>query len=692
MKVTIGGNRVGSGKKMQAELHNYYRSTHNLSQKFASTMASGVLYPALCEIAMRGDSFDIDLSADIRTIPTIGPLFGSYKLQLDVYQCPIRLYQGILHNNPLAIGLRMDQVKLPKLKVTSQVKNGEEGAEFNESSLLRYLGMTGLGTSAQTQSANTIGRYINAIPALAYYDIFKTYYANKQEDNAYVIGVKQTEADITATEMRVNREIYSPPGRGADMESNLYNVNEYSDNDNIVIEFTNLKEFEKQFEDSDLKLVQYNNETTQILTTSWTIKRLKKIQTGESLSGVIDFVHFDYDENSIVISVNHSNITELTSEYNYIFINNWDSIIINEELELNTFELANIDEMRYSLLCANTLGSTFVLDGTTQGTKLPYSTLTAKDNANKSYNTYPLNGLCVKTYQNDIFNNWLNSDWIEGENGINELSKVAVVDGKFSMDALAFAKKLYNMLNRIAISGGTYEDWQDSVYETVKRRQIESPIFLGGMSQEIMFDEIIQTSGGDGEETGTLGTLGGRGKNIGQSQKGGKIHVKCDEACFIIAIVSLTPRVFYSQGNRFYMTELDSLNDLHKPEMDGIGFQDLIGERMAWWDTIIAPGSSTIVHRSKIGKLPAWIEYMTAYDRAYGDFAKEYGKNSLCLLRNYERGETPGTIGDATTYIDPEKFNYSFAYKALDAQNFWCMIGFKIKARRLMSARLIPNV
>lgn len=303
-----------------------------------------------------------------------------------------------------------------------------------------------------------------------------------------------------------------------------------------------------------------------------------------------------------------------------------------------------------------------------------------------------MNGLCVKTYQNDIFNNWLNSDWIEGENGINELSKVAVVDGKFSMDALAFAKKLYNMLNRIAISGGTYEDWQDSVYETVKRRQIESPIFLGGMSQEIMFDEIIQTSGGDGENTGTLGTLGGRGKNIGQSQKGGKIHVKCDEACFIIAIVSLTPRVFYSQGNRFYMTELDSLNDLHKPEMDGIGFQDLIGERMAWWDTIISPNGENIMHRSKIGKLPAWIEYMTAYDRAYGDFAKEYGKNSLCLLRNYERGESAGSIGDATTYIDPEKFNYSFAYKALDAQNFWCMIGFNIKARRLMSARLIPNV
>lgn len=687
MRVTIGGNRVGSGKKMQAELHNYYRSTHNLSQKFASSMASGVLYPALCEIAMRGDSFDIDINADIRTIPTIGPLFGSYKLQVDVYQCPIRLYQGILHNNPLAIGLNMDKVKLPKIKVESSVTNGNEGAEFNESSLLRYLGMTGLGTCADSQTEQTIGRYINAIPALAYYDIFKTYYANKQEDKAFVISANSKNIQIGSKSLEVNGQIYDN-NTGGYYVSTAINKNEFI----LILNFDNLKETYEKKPDLKLTANMYNAGSQDIIEThDYTLKKLYDAAINLKYDYYLNKVDWEEKENRIVIQytlnlqpVNIDTAFELQAYSN--------KVVKYGNLALNAFDLTNIDDMRYSLLCSNTLGTTFVLDGIKEGMKLPYSSLTAKDNNNKSLNTYPLNGLCLKTYQNDIFNNWLNAEWIEGENGINELTKVAVVDGKFSMDALAFAKKLYNMLNRIAISGGTYEDWQDSVYETVKRRQIESPIFLGGMSQEIMFDEIIQTSGGDGEETGTLGTLGGRGKNIGQSQKGGKIHVKCDEACFIMAIVSLTPRVFYSQGNRFYMTELDSLNDLHKPEMDGIGFQDLIGERMAWWDTVITPSSTTIIHRSKIGKLPAWIEYMTAYDRAYGDFAKEYGKSSLCLLRNYERGESGSTIGDATTYIDPQKFNYSFAYQALDAQNFWCMIGFNIKARRLMSARLIPNV
>lgn len=243
------------------------------------------------------------------------------------------------------------------------------------------------------------------------------------------------------------------------------------------------------------------------------------------------------------------------------------------------------------------------------------------------------------------------------------------------------------MLNRVAVSDGTYESWQDVMYEEIARKQIESPIFLGGMSQEIMFDEIVQTAPADGDP---LGTLGGRGRLVQGTKKGGKIRVKVDEASFIIAIVSLTPRIFYTQGNEFYMTDLFTMDDFHKPGMDGIGFQDLIGERMAWFDTKIN-NSSAITQRSKIGKIPAWIEYMTSVDRAYGDLAEEYGKGYMILNRNYEMTDN-GLIKDASTYIDPQKYNYAFAYTALDAQNFWVEIAFDIKARRKMSARLIPNV
>ena len=43
----------------------------------------------------------------------------------------------------------------------------------------------------------------NALPILAYYDIFKNYYANTQEENFYVIGNSE-ELTITINGKRVN--------------------------------------------------------------------------------------------------------------------------------------------------------------------------------------------------------------------------------------------------------------------------------------------------------------------------------------------------------------------------------------------------------------------------------------------------------------------------------------------------------
>ena len=709
MKVTIGGDRVGSGKKMKAHLHNYFRSTHNLSEKFASSMGSGILYPAMCKLAMRGDSFDIDLAADCRTIPTQGPLFGSYKMQVDLYQVPIRLYQGILHNNPLKIGLNMSQVLFPLLDIVSRVDTEKsDRAKMNDSSLLKYLGFSGMGRGT---SATERHRKINAIPALAYYDIFKNYYANKQEDKAYVISAIEKEETIGILFDEEAKFI------GTDGSELIYNWNDeykiYLDpaitikpnkEIKIVMPCTNPVYILKDEDLMDTMTISYVDDQSMEYSDSFSNFE----DGGDTLDGL---------ELTAIIGFRRTKTGRLDGEYRYDMVltikNLTDASItllqaniygattpmrIEQPLSIVPFDLENIDDMRYDLLSHNRLGETFVITGFGQDrTYLPYLTLVDVDNDAVTLNKYPLNGLVLKTYQNDIFNNWLNSEQIEGEGSITELTKVQVTDGKFSMDALSFAEKLYNMLNRIAVAGATYEDWQDVVYEEAKRRQIESPIFLGGMSQEVMFDEIIQNAPTniDGN-TQPLGTLGGRGRLIKESKKGGKIHVKVDEASFIIAIASLTPRVFYTQGNEFYLTDLMSMDDLHKPAMDGIGFQDLIGERLAWWDTVLKPavGTNWPIERSKIGKLPAWIEYMTSYDRAYGDFAGEYGDKAgfMVLSRNYEVDPVTGGIKDATTYIDPSKYNYAFADTKLEAQNFWVEIQFNITARRLMSAKLIPSV
>lgn len=698
--VTLGGDRLGSGNKNKIALRNYERSTHNLSQNWASSMGPGMLLPFLCIPAMRGDSFEIDLEAAARTIPTQGPLFGSFKMQIDVFQCPFRLYQAILHNNPTAIGLKMNQVKFPMLQVLTKVKDKQaKEARFSNNSLLKYLGYSGLGRCA-APNTNYIGRQINAIPVLAYYDIFKNYYANKQEQYAYAIGIEETpEDEATMNDIAITNKINWTTEHETPYENkgDLFSMGMPYENP-IVCAF-------------DVAVKGRLNPLTQI-------QIIVKDEEGNEIdAGTIQ----DINTNSAMrifhgFTWNADNVLSFSCEFNQLkayltslteeTLVGWNIYNTNYTIsnkittsKLIPFDLKNIDDMRLALLSYNNLGTHFKIGTSidcnwegdaTDADKLPYSLLVSQTTDDEiTHNHYALNGVMLKTYQSDLYNNWINTEWIDGENGIAEVTKIAVTEGAFKIDALNLAEKLYNMLNRIAVSGGTYEDWQDAVYTQSPRRHIESPVYLGGMSNEVVFEEIVQTAPAEGEP---LGTLGGRGILV--KRKGGNIDVKVDEASFIIGIVSLTPRIYQTQGNEWYLTDLLTMDDLHKPALDGIGFQNLIGEQMAWFDTVISPNSTAPLARSVVGKVPAWINYMTAVDKAFGDFADDSveGTGFMVLSRRYEQDESSGEVKDFTTYVDPAKYNYAFAYTKLDAQNFWVQIKTTTKARRLMSAKQIPNV
>ena len=135
-------------------------------------------------IGLPGDTFDIDIDTKVLTHPTVGPLFGSYKLQIDIFTAPIRLYNAVLHNNALNIGLDISKVKLPTLTYIGLLDKIEDSTHltFSSSSILAYLGWR---TSTASKDAT---KYVyNIVPLLAYLDIFKNYYANKQESNFYYL-------------------------------------------------------------------------------------------------------------------------------------------------------------------------------------------------------------------------------------------------------------------------------------------------------------------------------------------------------------------------------------------------------------------------------------------------------------------------------------------------------------------------
>lgn len=680
-KRTLGGDRVGSGNRMKQELHNYGRSNHNLSCARITSAAPGVLYPLYTTIGLTGDTFDIDLKAFCRTLPTEGPMFGAFKLQVDVFSADARLYQAILHNNTTEIGMDMDKVLFPKIKLATRSKwvydettgKYKWKKQLSKSSLMYYLGVSGIARHIPTNNISelSLSRNFNAIPMLAYYDIFKNYYANKQEENAYVIAGQKTTTDTIIGNV-TDAYLFEPSGDEYEIApADIYTgftVNVQTtpyillNGDNLVVIDEN---GDKQ---PTVRIARAGSQTP---SSSWQVQFYEN-----NYKTRLRFNYIGSDGNTDVFKVINTPIEGVVPDEKTI-------------IQLNKFPLKNIDEMRKRLLTSWDLGEEVIIDNTED--LLPYSTLTkvidTEVNNGESVNIYPMQGLVVKCYQSDMFNNWLDSEWVAK---ITEYSKVNVTNGSFTMDALNMAKKMYNHYNRVAITGGTYDDWQLAAYGEENYGKSEKPVYHGGMSSEVIFDEVIssvQSTDSNGEVQ-PLGTLGGRGSLKGN--RGGHVIIKCKEATVIMVMVSLTPRLTYSQGNAWYLTELDSMDDLHKPEFDRIGFQDLIQERLAWWGAAINPSGGQL-DRFSVGKQPAWIDYQTDVDKCYGDFAEEDGKGYMVLQRLYDYDQETRGVADITTYIDPSKYNYPFALNDLTAQNFWLFLNLDIKARRKMSAKQIPN-
>lgn len=635
----IGKNTIGDNNKMSVSLHNYNMSTHDLSTIVRNTQSPGTLVPNLCLVAQKGDTFDIDIDSNVLTHPTTGPLFGSFKLEHHIYTGPVRLYNSWLHNNRTKIGLNMEQVKLPQIKVNiktlSDTPSNEEKQwiQVNPSCLLAYLGIRGYANTPKSGEA-VVSK--NALPILTYFDIFKNYYANTQEENFYMIGGSPViKAQINEKNIPNNDDIPSALG-------------EITSTSTITLSPKTLTKEEIRF-------------------------RVKtSVQAREQILTVDNLGVWDATGNSIKIKT-----TKVLSTW-YIT-----AIYSTKRTTLEKFPLDNLDTIRDNILL--TPGDTvFDLANPTMSVTpfINFAARTTQGNLNTSNAQY---GLCLKTYNSDVYQNWINTEWIEGVTGINEASAVDVADGKLSMDALNLAQKVYNFLNRIAVSGGTYRDWLETVYTGGNyMERCETPMFEGGVSQEIVFQEVISNSASQDEP---LGTLAGRGVTTGR-QKGGHIRIKVTEPCYIMCICSITPRIDYGQGNT-WDTYLETMNDWHKPALDGIGYQDSLNGERAWWTDYISDGP--LLTKTAAGKTVAWINYMTNVNRVFGNFAPEMPESFMVLNRNYSM-DNKGQIEDLTTYIDPVKFNYIFADTNLDAMNFWVQTKFDIKVRRLISAKQIPNL
>lgn len=673
MKVSIGKNTLGGGKKMMTRLNNYNRSTHDLSFVMRTTMAPGVLVPTLKILVLPGDTFPIQTRCHTLTHPTIGPLFGSFKQQNDFFFCPIRLYNAMLHNNALNIGLDMKKVKFPYIRLTNSGISQEylEGSadtlrkQIHPSALPFYLGYKALNSEEAEQDRGTV----QVLPIIMYFDIFKNYYANKQEDSFYQI-VHGGDYIYTTT----------------DSNQRFFNFNLQS---KISNKFALINSYGSNPPSNTFQVP-----TGAVYYVGFSLSSPTPINEDDVYIQIPNFTH---DKNSF--GNIQGSITELLNK-GYIArstpaTDNTKGYIINgtrsnegihtfsvqskveardKQAAYKKIKLSEIDDMRENILAAGRIAYECSESFINNIFKTHTDPNAIDPDRNQVYDcASPMTGLVLKTYQSDINTNWVNTEWIDGETGINAITAIDTSGGSFTLDTLNLAKKVYTMLNRIAVSDGSYNAWIQTVYTSGGLNHVETPIYLGGSSLEIEFQEVVNNSG---TEDQPLGTLAGRG--VATNHKGGNIIFKADEPGYIFCITSITPRVDYYQGNDWDLY-LETMDDLHKPQLDGIGFQDRL------FRSLNASASINDLEKT-IGKQPAWVEYMTNVNKTFGNFALIENEGWMCLNRIF------GDIDSYTTYIFPDLYNNIFADTDITAQNFWVQIAFNIEPRRVMSAKVIPNI
>ena len=654
---TLGKNTLGDNNKMKVAMRDYDMSTHDISTVFRSSLGVGMLVPFCKILCQKGDIIDINLINKTLSQPTLGPLFGSFKLQHFMFFGGFRLYNSWLHNNRTGIGMKMSDIKLPMMFATTSGTETEAKTNISSSALYKYLGWT----KSRRSGTNANGGVCkNGVPLLLYLDTFKNFFANTQESKFYMISNVGSEPTIKAGFGSTSSADYKLPVTGLNAEIKR--------TDTVMITTpSTVTNYQKAWS----SIVFAIRDKVTAIGTQVTADKLTSDATKNTIT--LDKFNTLFPNGGTVISIllnSTAAFGAFLKQYNLEILDQIKDVILHKKgNEMLILKYENVGQDQ---------------NGSTELSNF-FSDIT-KSQQEK------LGGMLLKTYDSDIFNNWVKTDWIDGTGGISQITSIDISanDGKLTMDALNLQQKVYNMLNRIAVSGGTYRDWLETVYTAGKYLdRPETPVFIGGMTQYIEFDEVISKSATDtiygSQPLGDIVAIGRGGKPTNS----GHIHYQCEEPGYIMGLVAITPMIDYSQGNDFDLN-LETMDDLHKPALDGIGYQDLIQEQMVG-ETSVYQNSQNINSMKNLAanKTVAWIDYMTNYNRTFGEFAVGEALDFMVLNRRYEV-DNLNQINDLTTYIDPQKYIEIFADTDLTSQNFWVQTVVQATRRGNYSAKQIP--
>ena len=330
-------------------------------------------------------------------------------------------------------------------------------------------------------------------------------------------------------------------------------------------------------------------------------------------------------------------------------------------------------------------------------------------------------GLLSVPYQPDLFNNIIKA----GESPTAYI-EVEQQNGKdvVAVPRLRLQTKVQNMLDRMFVSGGRFEDLLRTLFGTKGSPTVNKPEFLGAWQASIDPTNVVSQAPGAGSDgTVDLGQMAARVDRFSSFKGSQGVDYYAKEPGTIMFISMLVPEPAYFQGLNPDLVGMTFADDFN-PEMNGIGFQAVPRHRYStlpvgtlpqkpyessvsvlsspWVQT--APIANADPNLVEVGEEVAWSWLRTDYPTLHGEFAENGFWQYWTLARRYSYyGPKAVVSGDVpedereyygsenfTTYINPLDWQYIFTARTQMDANFMLYASFDATVTSSLSKNYMP--
>lgn len=331
---------------------------------------------------------------------------------------------------------------------------------------------------------------------------------------------------------------------------------------------------------------------------------------------------------------------------------------------------------------------------------------------NSSLKQGPYQGLCFRTYRMDLLRGILNSS-------VGTYKSTIDVSGdQISYDTILEAGKLFDLIQRIDVTGGRFSDWMWTRWHVKPYNDIHRPVYLGSVSESFGNVDVLAPTAGTqyDKDTGEIISSSGAGQQTGfavgrVNRDRESFHLRSNQYGTFMIIMSMVPLVRYSQGFDLNMLKT-TFADIYDPAFSQIGYQDVSRYELSALPKLAEASSSPdgivrfedLDKSVSVGKRIAWSEYMGCVDRSIGDFAQGASLDYWAFNRVYtEDGSLTGDEDwqtdlyqkygsfDMNSYVMPDLWNKLFAATDFDQRNFRFRVSFDISAKRPIGNRVLPH-